>query len=213
MARIVTFLVVLAAAHAANAQNLIKNGSFENNNAGATVFNMTNATFNATVNDATAFGSAQEIDLMFGAPYGLVPVHGDFKLGIHKQSGGPVDAFSFDLTGGIVAGSSYDLDFWAHAATDFDPGTEPIEIGISSSSVSFGTLVYTSGALATGSWTNFTNTFIAPVNASYVTVRNSSGTETWAHIDDFSLTLVPSPTTLAPLGAMALLAARRRRYS
>jgi hypothetical protein len=203
-------VAALTFAAAAQAQNIIKNGSFENNSAGGTMFNMTNATFNATVNDATAFGAANEIDIMQGAPYGLAPVDGQYKLGIHKQSGGPIDAFSFDLTAGIVSGNSYTLDFWAHAATDFDPGTQPIEVGISTSASSFGTLVYTTGALTTGSWTNYTTNVIAPINASYVTVRSTTGQETWAHIDDFSFS-VPAPGSLALLGAASLVCIRRRR--
>ncbi len=205
----VAVLAALTLATAASGQNLIINGSFEDNTAGGTMFNMDNATFNVTVDDATAFGDAQEIDLMLGAPFGLMPVDGDYKLAIHRQSGGPVDAFSFDLTGGLVAGNVYTIDFWAQAVTDFDSGNDPIEIGISGSASSFGTLVYTTAALSTNSWVNYTSTFTAPINADYLTVMNATGAGTWAHIDAF--TLVPAPGALALLSMGGLALTRRRR--
>jgi hypothetical protein len=201
----------LSCAAAASAQNMIINPSFESNTAGGSMSNMSNATFNATVNNATAFGAANEIDLYQGNPFGLPPVHGQWKLAIHKQSTGAVDAFSFDLNNNIVAGQLYHLEFSAHAETTFDPGTQPVEIGISNSAAAFGTLVYTSGALAVNSWTQYTTNFVAPVNASYLTVQNSQGTNTWAHIDDFRLTLVPAPSSLALLGLGGVACARRRR--
>lgn len=202
-------LAACTLATAAMGQNLILNGSFEDNTAGGDLFNMDNATFNVTVDDATAFGDAQEIDIMFGAPYGLMPVDGDYKLAIHRQTGGPVDAFSFDLSSGLVAGNVYTVDFWAQAVTDFGGGSDPIEIGISSSASSFGTLVYATPGLSTSSWVNYTSTFTAPIDADYLTVMNSAAGETWAHIDAF--TLVPAPGTLALLGMGGLAITRRRR--
>ena len=175
-------------ATAGHAQNLILNGSFEDNSASGTVFNMTNAEFNATVADATAFGSAEEIDLMdASAGFGLAPVDGDFKLGIHlfTVGHGATDAFSFDLSSPIVAGTTYTIDFWAHAVTNVSPGRDPVEIGVSSSAASFGTLVFTSGSLSTGSWSHFMSDFVAPVSGDFLTVRPSG--MTWAHIDNFSL--------------------------
>ena len=206
-----TLIAVAALAFPACAQNMIINGSFESNTAGGSMSNMTNAVFNVTVNNATAFGSANEIDLYQGNPWGLPPVQGQWKLAIHHSSTGAVDAFSFDLNNPIVSGTTYNLDFWAHAENSFDPGNQPIEIGISSSANTFGTLVYTSGVLTTASWTNYVTNFVAPVNASYLTVRNTTGTPTWAHIDDFSLTRVPAPGSLALLGMGGLVSFRRRR--
>ncbi len=201
----------LSGAAAAHAQNMIINPSFESNNAGGSMSNMSNATFNVTVNNATAFGAASEIDLYQGNPFGLPPVHGQWKLAIHKRSTGQVDEFSFDLNSNIVSGQQYTIDFWAHADTTFDPGNEPVEIGISASANSFGSLVYTSGNLSDTSWTNYAAIFVAPANASYLTVRNSQGTATWAHLDDFSLTLVPAPGSLALAGLGGLACTRRRR--
>lgn len=86
-------LLVASQAHA----NLILNGNIENNTAAATMFNMTNATFDATVSDATAFGVSEEIDLVTGTDFGVAPQSGSWKLGLH--SGGPALLLGFGLAG------------------------------------------------------------------------------------------------------------------
>src|SRR5262245_39265898 len=103
VATLITFWMT-AASHA---QNLILNGDFEFNTAGGTFFNMNNAQFNGTVANATAFGTAEEIDLMTGNPYGLPPAHGNWKLGIASESGGTYDAFSFSLSMPVMTGRAY----------------------------------------------------------------------------------------------------------
>src|SRR4051794_38380890 len=80
------------------AQNLILNGDFEHNGATVTEYNLDNATFNAHVYHCTAFGTAQEIDLITGHPYGLPPQSGSWKLALHREYNGPNDAFSFNLS-------------------------------------------------------------------------------------------------------------------
>lgn len=199
-------------ATAGNAQNLIMNGSFEHNSAHGTIYNMSNAEFNATVERATAFGSADEIDLMDpSSVYGLPPIDGLFKLGLHRREPGVgTDAFSFDLSSSIVVGTTYTISFWAHAVLDFSPGLSPIEIGISGSATSFGTSVYTSGSLSARSWSHFTGDFVATVGGDFLTVRPIDREETWAHIDDFSITVVPTPATGILFGLGGLLACRRR---
>lgn len=191
--------------------NLILNGSFEQNNASDTQYNMTNALFNSTVSNVTAFGNAEEIDLIQGNPYGLAPTDGRWKLAIHRRFApdGPVDAFALHLSSPVIAGQSYTLEFDAHAETSFDPGLGPVEIGLSSSATSFGTLIFSTGNLSTTSWTRFTHSFVSPVNASYITVRVGN-TETWAHVDNF--VLVPEPSTVVALttGLAGMMALRRR---
>jgi hypothetical protein len=204
--------LAFACAPVAHGQNLILNGSFEDNTANVTMFNMSNAEFNAIVANATAFGDAEEIDLILGTGgFGLAPIDGDWKLAIHRQAGGATDAFSFDLMNSIVAGTTYRLEFWAHAVTDFDPGTEPVQIGISTSATSFGTLVFATGQLSVGSWTQYIADFTAPINADYLTVQNAPGTQTWAHIDAFSLTVVPAPSAFAMLALGGIFGRTRRR--
>lgn len=151
------------------------NGDFENNSASVTAFNLSNAGFNATVADATAFGTAEEIDLVTGVDFGIAPQSGDWKLGLHTQQvTGLFDAFSLSLSSGVVSGTSYDLQFYGALLADFNNATGPIEIGLSSSSTAFGTLIFSGTPTSADSWTLFSSTFIAPVSGSFLTVRTGS---------------------------------------
>jgi hypothetical protein len=191
--------------------NLILNGDFENNTASATMFNMQNALFTSTVAAATAFGTADEIDLITGSPFGLPPVSGNWKVAIHRSSSGNNDAFSLDLSAPVVAGQSYVLDFFAQRVTTFDAGVGAVQVGISGDATAFGTLLF-SGVADTTSWTHFTFAFLAPVNGQFLTVQiDPDAAPTWAHLDNFSLTAVPEPTALALLMVGLGCAAVRRR--
>src|SRR2546421_3599977 len=142
----VAVLLALCTARSAQA-DLILNGNFENNTAGATMFNMSNATYNATVANSTAFGTAQEIDLITGTDFGIAPQSGKWKLGIHTQvNPANFDAFSLTLASPLVTGDLYDLSFYAtNSPTGFqNAGPGPVEIGLSTSATSFGTLIFSS---------------------------------------------------------------------
>ena len=196
--------------------NIVINGDFEDNTAVDDQFNMSNATFNATIADATAFGPDEQIDLMDTTPtYGLAPQSGDWKLGIGSDgtiNSGVFDAFSFDLSVGVMAGKTYSLSFYAHAVTEsFSPAIVDVEVGLSTSATDFGTLVF-AGSASSVAWTQLGGNFVAPINASYLTVRDPNSGDGWNHIDNFSLTVIPTPAAL-PAGLIALgaLATRRRR--
>ena len=139
--------MALVMAPSLHAQNLIINGDFEINTASECDFNLDNIEFNATVSNATAFGTAEEIDVMTaadGCGFGSPPQSGDTKLAIHSQSpGGRFDAFSLDLSSPIVAGNTYTLVFYAEPVFDFSPDAGAVEVGLSNNPTDFGTLVFT----------------------------------------------------------------------
>lgn len=151
----------------ASAQELVLNGTFANNAAGSTSFNMSNAMFNQTVFDCTAFGTAQEIDLIYGTDLGPAPPVGNIKLGLHQQVSGNSDAFSATLLGPVFPGQTYQLQFdlvrWSPA------NAGGVEIGISNSPTDFGDLVY--AADATDAWAHHDVMVVAPNNGQYLTVR------------------------------------------
>ena len=191
-------------------QNLILNGDFENNGATSSQYNMSNAMFNSLVYNATAFGTGDEIDLMTtDSPYGLLPESGLWKLGIHK-SGYPIygndDAFSFTLSSPLVAGQQYALSFYGQDVVSAqNPGGGQLQVGVSSTPTSFGTLVF-AGTLGTNAWTHLTSTFVAPMSGLYLSVQvDPNAVPTWANIDNFSLTAVPEPETFALLSSLGLL--------
>jgi hypothetical protein len=190
---------------------MIINGSFENNTSGGTQYNLTNANFNSLMSSITAFGASEELDIMDHANiYGLPPVDGNYKVALHLRTDGLADAFSFGLSSSIVAGRTYTLSFWAQTVLDFDPGREPLHIGISNSATDFGTLLYTTGPNTPNAWQYHETTFVAGVSGNHLTVSNGPGpNSTWIHVDDFRL--VPAPGSAGVLALGGLVALRRRR--
>lgn len=196
----------------AQAQTVL-NGSFETNTASGSQFNLTNTALTATVSNVTGFGPADEVDLITGTDLGIAPIFGNWKVQLHTTFTGLVDAFSFALSQPLVAGRSYTLSFYAARAdiTPFD-----VEVGISSSATSFGTLIFSGAPTADGEWTNLGTTFVAPSAGSFLTVRSGPLLENLIYVDNFTLAVAgPEPGTLA-LGVVGLgigrgIVARRRK--
>jgi len=166
--------------------NLILNGDFELNNATETEFNLTNSEFNNFVPSTTAFGNNEEIDLVTSDDFHIVPQSGNWKLGLNTLSGA-VDAFSLDLSVPVVAGTTYNLQFFGARLIGRASG---IEVGLSNSATSFGTLFFSGTPSSTSTWTQFDYQFVATASASFLTVRNISLPNlTYNFVDNFSLTL------------------------
>jgi MYXO-CTERM domain-containing protein len=193
------------------APNMVINGDFENNTAGSTQYNLPNVSFNALMANCTAFGDAEEIDIIDpSSPYGLPPVSGKWKIALHHVRNGTADdALSFDLTAPIVMGTTYKLSFYAQSVLDFDPGPAAVEVGLSNSATAFGTLAY-SGTPSTSAWTLLGTTFTASMNAQYLTMRADANNTVWNHVDAVSLEVVPEPSALGVVGLAGIAALRRR---
>jgi len=173
--------------------NLILNGDFENNTASTCAFNLSNASFNASVADCTAFGTAEEIDLMqdpSGCGYVPAAISGSAKLAIHTTTSRNIDAFAFRLSQPVVAGQRYQLTFFAYSDMSFDPDVGVVEVGISDNPTSFGTQVF-SGTPQSLVWTKFDTSITAPVSGAYLTVRPTLRQQAWIHVDAFSLCPTP----------------------
>jgi hypothetical protein len=210
--KLVTSFVSLAGlAACCMAQNMVVNGSFESNTATATIFNMQNAAFSATVNGANAFGGSNELDLVTGTAFGIAPQDGDWKVGLHQRTDDPahVDAFSMQLSSNVVSGNSYTLSVWAAQLTGSVGGE--FEIGLSNDAGDFGTLVLSGTAPSPSDWTSFNLNFVAGTNAAFITVRSTTSAGEYVCIDNLSLEAVPAPGTLAMLGLSVVAVGRRRR--
>lgn len=159
-------VAAFAIAGSAKAVELIQNPFFADNVFGSTAFNMDNAIFNQAIANCTAFGTAQEIDLVYGAAFGPPPPVGNTKLGLHTQFTGNFDAFSTTLLNPLVAGGTYRLQVYSVHQTG---AVTDLQIGMSNSPTSFGTLVQT--VPNSGSWLFTEVDVVAPLNGQYLTFR------------------------------------------
>ncbi len=194
--------------------NLIVNGSFEDNSAEGTIYNLDNAEYTSTMSNSTAFSTGlQQIDIMQGdGEFGPTAIDGEYKVGL--ASGYGQDALSLDLSSPLIDGKVYELSFYAiRVEGEFTEGDSGLEVGVSNAPDAFGTNIYSTGVVATSGWQLFQTSFIATGTESYLTLRiNQDVAEitTWLHIDAFSLNAVPSPGSLAIMSCAALLGSRRR---
>ncbi|QDU65010.1 hypothetical protein [Engelhardtia mirabilis] len=194
-------LAVLSSSATTSAQNLVLNGSFENNTSTSCKWNPPNAEFNSLMADVTAFGTASEIDIMQGqCLYGSPPQDGAYKIGLASNTFTQEnDALALHLSSPLVQCKSYELEILAQAVVEtFSPGVGPVQVGVSNDPNDFGTLVYSAIADTTG-WTELGTTFVAPTNAQYLTLRQPLTTKSWSHIDNVSLVPVPSTNLTVPI--------------
>ena len=169
------------------AGNLVLNGDFENHGSSGCDYNLTNADYTSKMDDSWGFGSANEIDIMEGACFGPLAYSGTTRVGLHTANeNGASDALSLELSSPLVAGNTYRLMFAAAAVTRFDPHEGSVEVGLSTSATSFGTHVYTGGAVA-DVWTLHDHSFVAPLAAGYVTIRQDNSLQSWSHVDSVAL--------------------------
>lgn len=202
--KIFAIFILLAAWGSASA-NLLLNHSFEANSATTTVFNMSNATLTATVNNVTGIGTAQETDLTFNAGSGLFgnAQDGTWFLTAHTQVSGSYDAFTMALSAPLVIGQQYQLSFWV---TGLAGSATSVDLGLSTSATSLGTSILSSNSYtaAIDSWTQLSTTFTASSAYSYVSVRSGGISNSIASVDNFVLdsvnAAVPEPASLALLG-------------
>lgn len=173
--------------------NLVLNGGFELTSATGCEFNLSNATLNTRLAHVTAFGSAEEVDVMKD-PAGCVigPPHGGVvKIGLSSQNaGGLSDALAMELSAPVIAGSSYAVSFfgWAHPDAVLPEYRGAVEVGLSNDPNTFGTSVFF-GIPGPDGWQEFSSEFVAPVGATYLTLRQNNNGDIWNHVDDVSLTL------------------------
>ncbi len=162
----------------------IVNGSFENNT-GTCLTNIANATYNTSMQNSVAFGTASQIDILnntcgFGSAQS-----GTWFLGLATDiTGTTTDAFSLTLSAPLVIGNSYTLTYYDKKDAGY--ATNPVELGISTSASSFGTQIFVSPTPVVG-WTLHSVNFTATLPATYITVHVVGNAYSWTHIDNFSL--------------------------
>lgn len=159
------------------------NGDFENNCASTCQWNMTNANFTSCMSATVAFGSRNEVDIQkTGCAY-FLPQQGNNFISLNAFDS-ITDEVSMQLSTSMIIGHRYVISYYDKADTNFRKKRDSIEIGISTSSGSFGTKIYQSFPVISN-WTKRTFSFIAPVTGQFITVRLSNFSDGWNFIDNF----------------------------
>lgn len=183
-----------AALGAPRASNLVTNGDFEVITGGGCQYNLPNATLNGVLANATAFGLAEEIDVMSGACFGAVAVSGVTKIALNRKVGAPftADELSLDLSSPVVAGALYTLSLSVMRETTFGASTGFVDVGISSVATAAGASIYSASPASDNVWESFSVTFVAPVSGAFLTLSAGANVG-WSHVDDVQLVAVSSP--------------------
>ena len=174
------------------------NGGFEINTAGFDQINLDNNSFNGFMSNTIAYGSFGNIDIVASNTYCNGPQSGNWFLCL---TGGQNDAITMELSTALIAGQSYSISFWDRGCIAFSSGPMPIQIGVTNTNGTTGTIVYTAPVAIESQWTERVFNFIAPVGALYISaslIDNSAGvnTSTWAHIDNFLFVTPTCPLVL-----------------
>jgi len=182
------------------------NGSFENHSVGGDSLNLDSSGFNTVMSNCTSFGTIPNIDLLTSNAFcGSGADDGSWYIGI---TGSGTDAIALELDSALQIGVDYTLTFSERFCDPFVSYTpHALEIGLSNSDTTFGTLIYTGSVPTVQNWVGHTVDFTAPVIGMYITVRLAGGstTDTWTHIDNFSMTSAPPPTSASALLANSIL--------
>ncbi|HKR05072.1 MAG TPA: hypothetical protein VJY62_10610, partial [Bacteroidia bacterium] len=183
--KISTYLLIAGVVICASArsQNLVLNGSFENNTATGNTLNLTSA-WSSTVADCFEVDGGS-MDLITSNSCGTAS-DGNWFVTCSPQSGlWPYLAFSFKLSSPLIAGGPYSLTFDKRYC---GPNTSPIDAGISNDSTQMGTIFHTFAAPLVNAWATETYIFQAMFAAKYLTVNiGVSGSTGTVGLDNFSL--------------------------
>ncbi len=164
------------------------NGSFENTTSTGCNYNLNNTAFNALMSDVNAYGAGNETDIMVAGCYVPTIPDGTYCIALAAPNS---DELAMALSTPLVAGTAYTFTFYAYSDIQFRPQGN-VEIGASTANNTFGTLIYT-GITVPNTWVQYTVSFVAPNNATHITMRNIAGATHWNRLDAFDF------TTLLPI--------------
>ncbi len=195
MKTLITFLIFPLLLSTIHGQNLLVDGSLEGHNTSGCDYNNVDSDFNGHYTNLTSFsfGGSGEIDILDNcSSYGGPAVDGTTRLGIaHNGQNNVRDRFSFDISGMIITGNEYSISFYMEPLNAFGRTEGEIQIGISAVNNDFGTVVFSGETPLSGGFVQVTGTFVAPVNASYLTVQpnetNDDADQCWIMVDAFEL--------------------------
>lgn len=187
---------------AGNAQTLL-NGDFEKNAADDCTYNLENEDFNLIMEDVVAFGSNSEMDIHNDTCGYADVISNDWFVSLSQRPSGEIDQLALRMDMPLTLGSSYRLTYFDWAETSgFDNIPLPLEIGLSTDSMIFGTLIHTSMPVEY-EWTQQSVEFMATEAAQYITIRMAGdpGLKGWTFVDGFDLSPL---TAVEEIGEVAV---------
>jgi len=194
MKNLLLSLTILFSSSFCMSQTII-NGNFEINSLSSCLINPSNTTYNNSISNSFAFGdyffSGPDL-LKSTCPYGS-PANGTWFLGIGYGTqpgvGFRSDAISVEIDMNLVQGNSYTIRYFDKVSTDGGGagGLIPLQFGLSTESLSFGTLIHSS--VPSYSWTERSFTFVAPSNGNFITLKPlvTGTTGSWIHVDNIRI--------------------------
>ncbi|NOQ72315.1 MAG: T9SS type A sorting domain-containing protein [Crocinitomix sp.] len=163
------------------------NGSFELTTSTGCDYNNGIAEFNSVMDNVEMF-SGTEIDIIEAGCY--VPTIPDGVKGIAMARDplavGGSDGVNMELDVALVSGLEYELTFWAYSNPSQPNGG--VEIGCTEDSGIMGEIVETT-ATTPSTWVLSVITFVAPNNATHISVRNEQDATHWNFVDEFNIEL------------------------
>ncbi len=190
------FLITVVSAFAVAQQQLINNGSFENNSAAN--MNRTNLTTNWPTYVANSWQvSAGTMDLIKTDPCGVASNATWYVKTTPQGINGPWPymSFSLQLLNPTIQGSYYKIKFDKRYC---GPNTSPIDIGLSADSTQMGTIVNQFTAPQGNTWVTDTFIFQAPLVGRYISINvGVAGTTGQISLDNFKL--IPLKTSIDEL--------------
>ncbi len=170
--------------HSVCAQTFL-NGNFESNSANGCQVNLSNFSLNLVLPNCFAFGVGNEIDLQdTGCTYGL-PSNGNWFISLSTGMIGDPDAISLELSSPLNIGNSYSFSYFERSNLQFSVTQDSLLIGVSELNNDFGIQIFSS-LPDTGNWVKKVITFIAPANASFLTLKNAGNARSWNFVDNFT---------------------------
>lgn len=171
------------------------NYNFEAHSAPNGVGYMNYATFNSTMDSVSAFGNVGSG--IYVVPHTSIPssfgsMPGNDWLLVLRGGG---ESISLKPWYGFVAGQEYCL-YWYDRKISGN-AVPRVEVGLSNSPVSFGTLVASSTDTLMNDWGPAYASFIAPVSASYMTIRTSGVATDLSALDFFGFIAVLPATNVS----------------
>lgn len=167
------------------------NGSFEITT-GNCNYTVQNSNFSNIMTNCYAFGSASQIDIMNGTcGYGSAQQGSNFIGLAVDLSNTLTDALSLKVSTPFIAGNNYVINFYGRKDTGYD--ANQLEVGYSTDSLSFGSIIYTA-AVPTTSWGLVSFSFTPTVDCQFLTIRTIAGIYGWNFIDNFTISSTTSIT-------------------